>query len=101
MSLVLEFLILFVEGCHVLSHHADLGLIVLGDDIFVCFGCFQFLVKLCESLLMLALDLVQLFLPFSIFFHDLEAATLAELVHTLHLLRHLTQLLQGFLLQQK
>ena len=50
---------------------------------------------------MLALYLVQLFFPLSVLLHNLQTTPLTELVHTLHFLRHLAQLLQRLFLEQQ
>ena len=83
-----------------LRHHVNLALETLADDSLLCLCCLELLGEVVDDLLVPLLDLLKLVLPFPVFLHHLETATLAQLVDALHLLGHLTDLLERLLLQK-
>ena len=83
-----------------LRHHVNLTLETLADYSLLCLCCLELLGEVVDDLLVPLLNLLQLVLPFPVFLHHLETATLAQLVDALHLLGHLADLLERLLLQK-
>ena len=97
-SVAFETLILQVELHQLLTHHIQLRFVVFLDDHLLCLSRFKLSLKVLRRVLFLGLHLVELFLPLSVFLHDLQGTALAESIDTLHLVGHLANLVQRFLL---
>ena len=99
-SVALKSLVLQIKLNKLLTHHVQLCLIILLYDHLLSFSRFDPLLQLLCCLLLLTGHLVELFFPLTVFFHDLEGATLAQAIDTFHLVSHLADLVQRFLLQE-
>ena len=99
LSITFKALILQVQLDQLLAHHVQLGLVVLLYDLAFRLSCLQLRLQVTRRLLFLLLHLVELLLPLFVFLHNLKRAALAQLVDTFHLVGHLADLLQGFLLE--
>ena len=95
-----EALVLQVELHKLLAHHVQLRLVVLLYDHLLRFRLVKLFLQLSGDLLLLRCHAIELLFPLTVLLHDLKRATLAQSIDALHLVRHLADLHERFLLQQ-
>jgi hypothetical protein len=83
----------------VLRHHLKLGLIALGNQLFVVLSCFDILLEGLQFFLVVLLDLAYLIFPLVFLLEHLETGSLGELVHTVEFLGQLVELTEVTLLE--